>query len=95
MLIRCSRGIRMYIHVGNDYVIRISEIVAVLDKKVIKFNNGNYSFNEISFEQLDSNPSWKSIIITDSKVFLSPLSTNTIKKRIQMLKQPKMDLLNR
>lgn len=72
----------MYVHVGNNVVIRQSEIIAVLDKKAVLMDfEENSLLSKIPEKELSL--SWKSLIITGNQLYLSPLSTGTLKKRIR------------
>ncbi|MBW8350322.1 DUF370 domain-containing protein [Bacillus sp. IITD106] len=74
----------MYIHVGEDIMIRSSEIIAILEKETV------HSSDEIQHyltEHQDAvvhlaNGNFKSMIITKPHVYLSPIAPGTLKKRL-------------
>jgi hypothetical protein len=77
----------MYIHIGEDINIRARDIISILDKE--SANNSPLVEEFISHRKekvinLSKNP-FKSVIITYDNVYLSPISSGTLKKRsIQM-----------
>lgn len=73
----------MYIHIGEDYNIRAKDIIAILDKKSEEKSDLVKEFLVFHREKvinLSKNP-YKSIIITNYKVYLSPIASGTLKKR--------------
>lgn len=73
----------MYIHLGEDMVIQTRDIIAILDK-----DSAHHSpLVEEFLNQQDgwtanlSKPLFKSIVVTTEKVYFSPLSSGTLKKR--------------
>ncbi|OCA82454.1 DUF370 domain-containing protein [Bacillus sp. FJAT-27225] len=64
----------MYIHIGEDHMVRASEIIAIIDKDSVI---GHKYANSIN---LSKGP-FKSMVITEKNVYLSPLASNTLKKR--------------
>ncbi|MEH6906673.1 MULTISPECIES: extracellular matrix regulator RemB [Neobacillus] len=73
----------MYIHIGEDINIRARDIISILDKE--SANNSPLVEEFISHRKdkvvnLSKNP-FKSIIITFDNVYLSPISSGTLKKR--------------
>lgn len=73
----------MYIHVGEDINIRAKDIIAILDKGCVSSSNLIEEFLEQHKEKLinlSKNP-FKSVVITYDKVYLSPISSGTLKKR--------------
>ncbi|PEQ95497.1 DUF370 domain-containing protein [Bacillus sp. AFS006103] len=73
----------MYIHIGEDINIRARDIISILDKE--SANNSLLVEEFISHRKdkvvnLSKNP-FKSIIITFDNVYLSPISSGTLKKR--------------
>ncbi|HEY4551554.1 MAG TPA: extracellular matrix/biofilm biosynthesis regulator RemA family protein [Bacillaceae bacterium] len=72
----------MYVHVGDNVMIRSSEIVAILDKDTV-------NQSETILELLDKRSkdvsrltegSFKTLVITGSHMYLSPISAGTLKK---------------
>ena len=73
----------VYIHVGEDLNIRAEDIIAILDKGCVNSSNLVEEFLEQHKEKLvnlSKNP-FKSVVITYDKVYLSPISSGTLKKR--------------
>jgi extracellular matrix regulatory protein B len=73
----------MYIHIGEDINIRARDIISILDKE--SANNSPLVEEFISHRKekvinLSKNP-FKSVIITYDSVYLSPISSGTLKKR--------------
>jgi hypothetical protein len=73
----------MYIHIGEDINIRATDIISILDKE--SANNSPLVEEFISHRKekvinLSKNP-FKSVIITYDNVYLSPISSGTLKKR--------------
>jgi extracellular matrix regulatory protein B len=73
----------MYIHIGEDINIRAKDIISILDKE--SANNSPLVGEFISHRKdkvinLSKNP-FKSVIITFDNVYLSPISSGTLKKR--------------
>lgn len=73
----------MYIHIGEDINIRARDIITILDKESV--NNSSLVEEFISHRKekvinLSKNP-FKSVIITYDNVYLSPISSGTLKKR--------------
>jgi extracellular matrix regulatory protein B len=77
----------MYIHIGEETIVRTREIIAILDKDSVHSSQDIQEFlrlNNRHTENLSKN-SFKSIVVTDEKIFLSPLSSATLRKRSQLL----------
>jgi extracellular matrix regulatory protein B len=77
----------MYIHIGEEILVRSKDIIAILDKDSVHSSQNIQEFlqhNEKQTENLSKNP-FKSIVITKEKVYLSPLASATLKKRTQQL----------
>ncbi|MDD2585039.1 MAG: DUF370 domain-containing protein [Syntrophomonadaceae bacterium] len=75
----------MYIHLGNNYVIAARDIIAILNIEK-PYSNDIKEILEIA--ELDKNlvnigynGKEKSMVICDDKVYLSPISSNTLHKR--------------
>lgn len=80
----------MYIHLGNDCSIRRSNIIAVLDMDNATLSKNTREFFRIAeeegFIESISNDIPKSAVICEidnkSKIYLSPVASSTIRKRI-------------
>ncbi|MBU8881290.1 DUF370 domain-containing protein [Bacillus sp. FJAT-29790] len=73
----------MYIHVGEDILVRSRDIVAIIDKESV--NSSKYV--EEFLDRRDdavinlSKGSFKSVVVTTEKIYFSPLASGTLKKR--------------
>lgn len=73
----------MYIHIGEDLNIRAKDIIAVLDKESVQNSEMVKEFlshHRGKVMNLSKNP-FKSVIVTDQFVYLSPIASGTLKKR--------------
>lgn len=73
----------LYVHLGEDILVRSSEIIAILDKETIKASKYIEELPEEkrkSIIQL-SKGHYKSIVITEDRIYYSPLAFGTLKKR--------------
>ena len=77
----------MYIHIGEDLNIRAADIITILDKE-------STNDSEIMDEFLThhdkkiinlSKSTFKSVVITFDKVYLSPIASGTLKKRSNLV----------
>ncbi|WP_096156156.1 MULTISPECIES: extracellular matrix regulator RemB [Bacillus] len=73
----------MYLHIGEEVMIRASKIIAILDKRLLQSNwqemlpiHMSKKIKNISKQDI------KSVVITDESIYLSPLASTTLKKRI-------------
>jgi extracellular matrix regulatory protein B len=77
----------MYIHIGEEVLVRTKDIIAILDKDSVRTSDYIQEFlqhNENNTENLSKN-TFKSIVITSGKIYLSPLASTTLKKRSMQL----------
>jgi len=73
----------MYIHIGEDLNIRAKDVISILDKESANHSSliDEYlSRHSDRVVNLSKNP-FKSIVITDNKIYLSPIASGTLKKR--------------
>jgi extracellular matrix regulatory protein B len=81
----------VYIHLGDEVVIQTKYVVAILDYQVYASSPINEEFLKVLHSSTDyvqiGNEHTKSIVITTDKVYLSPLATNTLKRRAQFFKE--------
>ncbi|GIN40026.1 MULTISPECIES: extracellular matrix regulator RemB [Heyndrickxia] len=75
----------MYLHVGEDVMVRTDEIIAILDKGSVidsaifqEFLQKNEKKKMLNLSKGD----FKSIVITDHQHYLSPLASGTLVKRL-------------
>jgi extracellular matrix regulatory protein B len=75
----------VFIHLGGDTVIRSKDVIAILDRQVKETSETIGEFLEFyqqedKVEEIAKDMS-KSIVITNEKVYLSPISSSTLKRR--------------
>jgi extracellular matrix regulatory protein B len=75
----------VFIHLGGDTVIRSKDVIAILDRQVKETSETIGEFLEFyqqedKVEEITKDMS-KSIVITNEKVYLSPISSSTLKRR--------------
>lgn len=77
----------MFIHLGEDFIIRMSDVIAIFSyESLIDSTINKTYFKKIKEEKkvIDmANGSIKSVVITEDVVYFTPLSTATLKKRSQ------------
>jgi hypothetical protein len=84
----------MFLHIGGDVVLPTKNIIAILDMETTTISKDTREFLKIAeeegFIEAISNDLPKSYIITEfdkkSKIYLSPISTVTLKKRTNFVK---------
>lgn len=74
----------MFLHLGSDTVIPLKNVIAINDLKAIKSTVNNEFLKMMEEEKMivdisENNP--KSFIVTDKIVYLSAISSLTLKKR--------------
>ena len=77
----------MFIHLGDDILIKSSEVIAIFDFNLIGEDDTNRLFIDRCLEEKKlvdvGEKSTKSIIITSHYIYFSPFSPSTLKKRSQ------------
>ncbi|MBD2860726.1 MULTISPECIES: extracellular matrix regulator RemB [Paenibacillus] len=79
----------MFIHLGGEKIIRASELIAIFDLSIEKSSKISKSF--VQHAQKERNvevigeEECKSLVVTKSKVYYSPISSTTLKKRANVL----------
>ncbi|BBB90564.1 MAG TPA: DUF370 domain-containing protein [Methylomusa anaerophila] len=74
----------MFLHLGADTVIRLSTVIAILDLKISGSGASSQYLKNMSNSNkvIDiSENNAKSFILTDKTVYLSAISSQTLKKR--------------
>lgn len=73
----------MYIHIGEDLNVRVKDVIAILDKESVNSSSLVEEFLKCYKGDLVnlSKTQYKSIVITQTQVYLSPLASGTLKKR--------------
>ena len=79
----------MFIHLGGEKIIRASELIAIFDVSIEKNSKLSkqfltYAGKEKKVEVIGEEES-KSLVVTTTKVFYSPISSGTLKKRANHL----------
>jgi extracellular matrix regulatory protein B len=73
----------MYIHVGEDVMVKTDEIVAIIDKDTVQFSEEMQLFLKKKEKQTSNlaKGTYKSLVVTVDQLYLSPLASATLKKR--------------
>lgn len=75
----------MYIHLGGEKIIRSSELVGIFDISIEKTSKISKQFvthaQQDKVVELIGEEDPKSIVVTESIVYYSPISSATLKKR--------------
>jgi hypothetical protein len=79
----------MYIHLGGEKIIRTSEVVAIFDISIEQSSKLSRQFvaqaqKNRGVETIGEEEP-KSIVLTEQRVYYSPISTSTLKKRAHYL----------
>lgn len=73
----------MYIHLGGDKVIRSRELIAIFDisneAKLPKSFLVDANLEKLAEKIGDEEP--KSLVVTESRLYYSPISSSTLKRR--------------
>jgi len=75
----------MFIHLGGDVMVQSKEVIAIFDVKMKYSSDSTKEFLDVADEEgfvvvIDENET-KSFVVTTRKVFYSPISSLTLKKR--------------
>jgi hypothetical protein len=76
----------MFIHLGGDVIIPKEEVIAILSTQLFKKTETNKEFLQVAEEDgfispITDSAKAKSVIITTKKIYFSPISSFTLKKR--------------
>lgn len=78
----------MYIHLGEDVLIKTSDVVAIFDYDLMEDNEENRLFIDRCLEDMKlvdvGEKDTKSIVITNQFIYFSSFSPSTLKKRSEM-----------
>ncbi|MBD7939572.1 MULTISPECIES: extracellular matrix regulator RemB [Cytobacillus] len=77
----------MYIHIGEDVLIRAKDLVAIIDKESVGSSINAEEFlqrDDTSYTNLAKGV-YKSVVITTDHIYYSPLASSTLKKRTRKL----------
>jgi len=74
----------MFLHLGGDIVVPKEEVIAIMNTQMMKKTEVNREFMQLAendgfIEPIAANA--KALVITTKKIFLSPISSMTLKKR--------------
>lgn len=77
----------MYVHLGGEVIVSVRDIVGVFDARLMGRDAGNQRFLEIQRRNGRvlaeiAIPDCKSVVITSSGVYGSPISPGTLTRRI-------------
>ena len=76
----------MYVHIGENILVRTSEIITILDKQTVASSPISKEFLERQKAMTNGkSSSYKSIVITKDTIYFSPIASNTLKKRAVQL----------
>jgi hypothetical protein len=79
----------MFIHLGSDKIIRASELIAIFDLSIEKSSKISKQFieqaNKDKRTEVIGEEECKSLVVTRNKVYYSPISSTTLKKRANQL----------
>ncbi|MEK5440135.1 MULTISPECIES: extracellular matrix regulator RemB [Fredinandcohnia] len=75
----------MFIHLGDNVMVRSSDVITILDRQLLKSSSIVNEFLDVQKDRVVelSNGNTKSVVVTVDKVYYSPLSSSTLKKRSQ------------
>ncbi|MCA1032313.1 DUF370 domain-containing protein [Bacillus timonensis] len=75
----------MFIHLGENVVVRSVDVVTILDRQLLKSSSIISEFLELQSDRIVelANGDTKSVVVTVDKIYYSPLSSSTLKKRAQ------------
>lgn len=77
----------MFIHLGGEKIIRAAELIAIFDVSIETSSKISKAF--VNHASKEKQTEWigeeepKSLVVTEDKVYYSPISSTTLKKRAQ------------
>lgn len=84
----------MFLHLGEDIVLRTKEIVAIIDSNIVEESEIIKEFIDVNDKKNNivhiSDGTVKSIVVTENKVYFSPLTAVTLKRRSQYIYELEM-----
>lgn len=79
----------MYVHLGGERIVRASELVAIFDISIEQSSRISRQFTAWATKRKNveviGEEEPKSIVVTTRKVYYSPISSSTLKKRTHQL----------
>jgi len=81
-------GDAVFLHIGGDVVVPLSEVIAILDLDSTRNQEATREFlsfvkGESYFQQIGKEGSEKSAVITKKRLYYSPISSLTLLRRAQ------------
>lgn len=75
----------MFIHLGENVIVRSNDVVTILDRQLLKSSSIVNEFLELQESRIVklTTGDIKSVVVTIDKIYFSPLSSSTLKKRSQ------------
>ena len=77
----------MYVHLGGDKILRSKDIIAIFDVSIEKSSKISGLFMDQAYKRKQvekiGEEETKSIILTEDKIYFSPISSSTLKKRAE------------
>lgn len=77
----------MFIHLGGDMVLKAERIITIIDHQSKDASPENQSFLQENIDQKRTravtNDPPKSIVVTEDCIYLSPISSHTLKRRAE------------
>jgi extracellular matrix regulatory protein B len=80
----------VFLHIGGDQIIPKKDIIVILDEKTMAKSEANKKFlikNKINNKDMDELSKEKSFILTNKKLYTSSISSLTLKKRSDHIKE--------
>ena len=81
----------MFVHLGGEKVIRMKELIAILDLSSEQSAAAHSEFIRRAEERNEveriGDEAPKSLVITDGRLYYSPISSTTLKKRVQAMNE--------
>lgn len=79
----------MFLHLGSDVMVPVKDVLAIYDHKTIEREENRECFNQMKQDKKAiriGSEEIKSYVVTDDKIYLSVISSLTLKKRAQSVK---------
>lgn len=79
----------MFIHLGGEKIIRASELIGIFDLSIEKTSKVTKQFTSYAVKEkkveIIGEEECKSLVVTLDKIYYSPISSSTLKKRAHHL----------
>lgn len=78
----------MFLHLGSDVMVPVRDVLAIYDHKTMEFDENKKMLETMMREKevIEISKEAKSYVFTDDKIYLSVISSLTLKKRAQSVK---------